>query len=144
MTPEQKAELTAASRISEIEGRWTMTQTFFLIHSGLFSLVLTQFKPGALTHLGTCFLGIWLAIIWLGATRRSRALIAFWENKLAALEAVDGEQLIRVFSVQPPETAGVRIGTVLNFLVGTFIGVWGALLSISLPQFVNIFWRNLP
>ena len=137
MIPEQIVEYTAAARISEIEGRWTMTQVFLLIHSGLFSVALTQFKLGTPFHVLTCALGASLALIWLGSTRRARALIEFWERKLGALEDLQPEPPVRVFSVQPPETAGVRIGTVLNVLVLTFVVVWLGLLTISVAPLVK-------
>jgi hypothetical protein len=134
MDEKQKADLTADARISEITLRWTMTQLFFLIHSALFSLVLTQFESGTWLYTGVCILGLWLGILWFVIMRRAQYLVEDWNKKLAELERMD-DQPVKVFITEQggvPSPQGVPVYKVLILLVGTFVMVWIILLTISM------------
>jgi hypothetical protein len=132
MDESQKANLAAAARISEITLRWTRTQLFFLIHSALFSLVLTQFKLGSIHCTLSCILGLWLAVLWFLLTRRSQYLVEHWNRVLASLEDFRQDP-VRVFVNEERRAflPGVPVHTILMLLVGTFILVWSLLFVVS-------------
>lgn len=141
MNLEQKITLTAEARIKELELRWTMTQLFFFIHSGLFSVVLFQssesaFKEVTLFRIAVCMLGLLLAIVWRIATRRSQQLLAYWNERLAVLES-EQEDKITVF-VTPeggvPSPPGVTMDSLLLGLVALFILAWCGLLLHAIVQ----------
>lgn len=134
MNLEQKVTLTAEARIKELELRWTMTQLFFFIHSALFSVALVQFKPGTIIHQGSCFLGLWLGVLWLLTTVRSQNMLAYWEQKLAMLEGNQTADMAVFVAVDGtiPSPPGWSMDMLLVLLVWTFISAWGTLLAYSL------------
>lgn len=134
MTEDKQIDLAAAARLSDITLRWTMTQVFFLIHSGLFSLVLIQFKAGTVLHVGVAVFGWLLCLLWLEATRRANRQIHYWNERLARFETRE-KPAVNVFATPEGEIssrAGVPIHKVLIWLIGAFLTAWTWLLGYSL------------
>jgi hypothetical protein len=126
---EQKTTLTAEARSKELDSRWAMTQLFFAIHSGLFAAILFQHKEMRVINPIACLVGLLLGINWLHATIRSQRLLAYWNEKLAALE-LRRPGKIRVFVSNEgkiPSPQGTPMDDLLIRLVWIFILAWSGL-----------------
>lgn len=141
LTIEQKANLVSAARTAEVGMRRTMIQLFFLIHSGIFSLVLTQFKPGTPYHLCACVFGLLLTRIWYQATRRAEYWIDYWNLKLEELELIEekdekvAESPVMVFVRSRQSIPGITTAAIFVRLVLAFMWAWILLLVFSVLQF---------
>lgn len=79
-------------------------------------------------------LGLWLAVLWLLMTIRAQFLVQSWNEKLAALERLQGD-MVKVFVTeegQVPSSQGIPIHVLLITLVATFMFVWIVALIYSL------------
>ena len=136
MNLETKCTLTAEARNQELETRWTMTQIFFAIHSGLFAVLLIQlkeesFREEAALRFGVPVLGQVLGVVWLLTTQRSARLLAYWNEKLAELELTERVEpdVFRTDDGQVPSPPGTTMDKLLVALVTIFIVVWTAILG---------------
>ena len=144
MTNEERLKLAGDARINEIEMRWTMFQLFFLIHSGALSLIFIYYKP-KIYGIGMYFLvslmGLYFSFIWLAATYRAQKLIDYWHRKMALLEELIEDELVRehpaahfvrVFfnpreRTKVPNVEGIPLYRSLMAVVWAFIAIWSYL-----------------
>lgn len=141
LTDEQKATIAAGARTTDVTLRWTMSQLFFLIHSGLVTFVLPKFAQGTLVRVGLCFLGLWLALLWLLATQRAQSLIEHWIEALAELEGRGlsdrkRARAVHIFYEVRPKLVGIPTYRIFIWFVYTFLLVWLILLITSLISLV--------
>ena len=150
MNLEQKANLTAEARNKELDLRWTMTQLFFAVHSGLIAVFLYQLKEFGIGETGVVtaailvgmiigIIGIILSYMWLYATIRSQRLLTYWNERLAALELrlPDETSVFVTIDGKVPSPPGTPMDDLLVRLVSLFIISWWALFLISLIMFLD-------
>jgi uncharacterized membrane protein len=116
----------------DINLRWSITQLFFVMHSAILSLVVTQFRRGSLEYAVACIAGFLLGLLWLMMTQRITQWIEYWTSRMRVLESTN-RAANRIFG---PEfmamRGGIRTSYILYPLIGVFTAIWFILFLASL------------
>ena len=134
MDTEQQAAFSNLTffRHYDINLRWSITQLFFVMHSAILSLVVTQFRRGSLEYAAACLAGLCLGWLWLRMTARISQWIEHWTERMRTIESsnsaenqIFGAELMRM-------RRGSRTISILNLLIAGFMTVWTILFIASL------------
>ena len=134
MDQEQQAAFSNLTffRHYDINLRWSITQLFFVMHSAILSLVVTQFRRGSLEYSAACAVGLGLGLLWLMMTQRITQWIEHWTQRMRVLE-LSNRASNRVFGSEFMDMrGGIRTIRILNPLIGGFMALWAILLIASL------------
>ncbi|MDP3735352.1 MAG: hypothetical protein Q8R39_02915 [bacterium] len=134
MDQEQQAAFSNLTffRHYDINLRWSITQLFFVIHSAILSLVVTQFRRGSLEYAAACIAGFCLGWLWRRMTIRITRWIEHWTQRMRVLES-SNRAANRVFGSELMTMRGAtRTIRILNPLIGGFMALWVILLIVSL------------
>ena len=134
MDQEQQAAFSNLTffRHYDINLRWSITQLFFVMHSAILSLVVTQFQRGTVEYFAACVAGVSLGFLWLKMTQRITQWIEHWTGHMRTIESsnraenqIFGAEFMRM-------RGGVRTIRILRLLIMSFTILWIVLLVNSL------------
>ena len=128
MTEDQRVMYASIVKLrnNEVTLRWTRNQIFFFVNIGAVSLVAVQLNIDTALYGLVCGGGLVLSILWLCLVFVIRRWVNFWDNRLAAFESVDIQQVsvFRGEEWQKTKYSMITANVILIALSGAFILVW--------------------